>query len=70
MTQKQLNFAASLYQHATNAHADCHGADTPEQQRVMQRAIARAKDGIRKLGVDPSEVVCVQDCIDVAERER
>ncbi len=66
LTKRQLDRAARLYGLAVLSNQDAGGAETDEEQRVMQRAIDAAGEALTRLGYMPAELATISACIDAA----
>lgn len=60
MNRRQLSLAGKLYSLALVAHTEPIG-DSDDETRVRTNAVKRAQSAMRRMGVDPSEVISV-DC--------
>jgi enoyl-CoA hydratase/carnithine racemase len=66
MTRAQLMLAGKLYSLATLAHLDLGDDVSEDEDKVKRNALKRAKSALRRLRVDPSEILTTQDAIDKA----
>lgn len=69
MTRRQLSLASKLYALAMVAHTETEG-DTGDETRVRINATKRAKTALRRLGLDPADVISIDDCIERAQDMR
>ncbi len=68
MNRAQLELAAKLYALAMVAHVD--GGESDEHSKVISLASKRARTKLRHMGIDPSEVIMIDDAIEIAQRLR
>lgn len=70
LTIEEIKRAGNIYRHAVIACYDLGGALGIDEQEVMQHAIDLAKASLDRLGVAPSEVTSLGECIDAARWQR
>jgi len=63
LSRTQINLAAKLYSLSLIAHYDAGGAETDDEDLVINKAIDEAYDKIKSMGFSPAELITLQDCI-------
>ena len=72
MNRRQLELAAKLYALATMAHLDLGDCEASEDaaKATARLSAKRAITKLRNLGVDKSEIIQIDDAIEIARQKR